>query len=164
PVQVQDANTAIDAPYTYDTSSSLIWDSTYAAVDNTAARTNDQRIVILISDGEDYSITHTLPDLINHAIAQKIPVFTVTVLHPNHSYPALMLQLALQTGGQAFSASASDAVALQGIYLNISQILTSQYKIVYNTASTGGAPVTLNIKVNDNGNLGEFSEQVTGCQ
>ncbi|MGD0586930.1 MAG: hypothetical protein ABSA86_14350, partial [Oryzomonas sp.] len=40
PVQVQDANTAIDAPYTYDTSSSLIWDSTYAAVDNTAARTN----------------------------------------------------------------------------------------------------------------------------
>jgi hypothetical protein len=165
--QVLNLKAAIDAAYPYDTSSSAIWDSTYAAVDTTAAQTNNQRIVILLSDGEDYSKTHSLTDLISHAIAQKIPVFTVTVLHTNHSYPALMQQLALQTGGQTFSASvsaaSSDVTALQGVYNNISQILTSQYTIVYNTASTGGVAVTLDVKLNDNGNLGEFSGQVTGC-
>ncbi|KAB0666555.1 VWA domain-containing protein [Oryzomonas japonica] len=161
---VQVLKNAIDAPYVYDSSTSSIWDSTYAAVDNTAARTNDQRIVILLSDGEDIPKTHTLTDLINHAIAQKIPVFTVTILHPNHSYPALMQQLALQTGGQSFSASTSDTADLQGIYGKISNILTSQFKIIYNTTSTGGATVALDVKVDDNGSYGEFTTTAIGCK
>ncbi|KAB0668579.1 VWA domain-containing protein [Oryzomonas sagensis] len=161
---VQVLKNAIDAPYAYDSSTSSIWDSTYAAVDNTAARTNDQRIVILLSDGEDIPKTHTLTDLINHAIAQKIPVFTVTILHPNHSYPTLMQQLALQTGGQSFSTSTSNAADLQGIFSKISNILASQYKIVYNTASTGGASVALDVKIDDNGNYGEFATTAIGCK
>ncbi len=153
--------TAIDAPYPGDTGGTILYEAAFAAIDDSAARNNDRRAIIILSDGYDEESTITLNAVIARSIEKGIPVFTITYMNSYMPKPEIMQQLAQSTGGEAFvSATSADT---EGIYSKISTILSQQYRIEYNTASTGGASVSLDVKVDDNSNRGEHTKVAVGC-
>jgi len=153
---------AIDAPYPGDTGLTLLYDSLIVAIDDTALRTNSRRAIIVFSDGNDEGSTNTLTAVIDRAILKNVPIFTITYTNTTYpSKPEVMQQLAQETGGEFFLTASPSEVA--GIYDKISQILSQQYLIEYVSSSTGGATISLDVEVDNNGDLGEASKEATGC-
>jgi VWFA-related protein len=146
---------AIDTPYSGDTGGTILYDSLITAIDDTALRTNTRRAIIVFSDGNDEESANTLTAVINRAILKGIPIFAIAYTNATHPMPEVMQQLAQETGGGFFLAPSSSEVA--GIYDKISQILSYQYLIEYVSSSTGGTPIYLDVKVDNNGNLGEVT-------
>jgi Ca-activated chloride channel family protein len=154
-------NTAIDAVYPGNTGGTVLYEAAFAAIDDTAARNNDRRAIIILSDGYDEESAFALNVVIARSLEKGIPVFTITYLNSVMPKPEIMQQLAQATGGEAFVATTS--ADMQSIYSKISTILSHQYLIEFNTSSTGGAPVSVNVKIDDNSDLGENTKVAAGC-
>jgi VWFA-related protein len=152
---------AIDAPYPEATGGTVLYEAAFAAIDVTSTRNNDRRAIIILSDGYDEESAFTLNAVIARSIEKGIPVFTITYMNSFMPKPEIMQQLAQSTGGEAFVASTS--ADMQAIYSKISTILSHQYLIGYDTSSTGGATVSVNVKISDNLSLGESTKVATGC-
>jgi VWFA-related protein len=154
-------DTAIDAPYPSDTTSTRIYDTIYSTIDyTTASAKNSRRAIILFSDGEDYSTVHTLQDVIDRAIEKDIPIFTIVYLDAQDPKPAIMQEMAEKSGGQYFVAAT--VADLQSVFDQISDVMGQQYLIEYNTSTTAGTSVSLDVRINHTGNLGGSSKVVTG--
>jgi VWFA-related protein len=145
---------AIDAPYPISTNNgTILYDTLITAIEDTALRTNSRRAIIVFSDGYDQGSQNTLTAVINRAILKGVPIFTVAYTKATKPMPEIMQRLAQETGGEFFLApNSSDAV---GIYDKISQILSQQYLIEYISSSTIGSTLSLNVEVDNNGDLGE---------
>jgi VWFA-related protein len=155
---------AIDAPYPGDISETRLYEALYAAIDDTAVTTTDRHAIVVISDGNDDNsgTTKTLTDVIDRAIEKNVPIFTIGYLNdPSYAKPEILNQIAQETGGLFFETA--DLSTLDTIYSTISQVLSNQYLIEYNSSSFGGTSVSLDVEVDDNGNLGEDSKEATGC-
>jgi hypothetical protein len=63
--------------------------------------------------------------------------------------------MAAETGGQYFFAPSPTDLAT--IYAKISEILSNQYTIEFQPSSPSGSTITIDVNVNDNGELGEYS-------
>jgi Ca-activated chloride channel homolog len=154
-------NASIDAPYPGNTGGTILYEAVFAAIDDTSDGSNNRRAIIVLSDGYDEESTITLDTVIARSIEKGIPVFTITYMNSSTPKPEIMQQLAQATGGEAFVALTN--ADMQGIYSKISTILSHQYLIEYETSSTGGAPVSVNIKIDDNSSFGENTKFATGC-
>jgi VWFA-related protein len=153
-------DTAIDATYPGDTSDTLIFDTVFTTIDYTAANApNSLKAIILFSDGEDYSPVHTLQDVINEAIVKNIPIYTIIYLDAQDPKPGIMQEMAQETGGQYLSINAVSQ--LTDIFTQITQVLGNQYLLEYHTSSSVGASLSLDVEINNNGNLGGTSKVVT---
>ncbi len=154
-------STAVLAPFTNNNDTNL-YDAAFKAVDDTSAMTDYRRAVIVLSDGYDYFSTHSLNDVINNAIAKKVPIFTVGI---NNSNRAVLEQMADDTGGQFFESKTTQNLAT--IYQQLSSILyEKQYILTFDQLPLGvpgGATANLNIGVNSNGVIGDDSRLITSC-
>lgn len=151
---------AIETAYTGNGGETHLYDTIWQAVElaSDPAR-NDRRAVVLISDGHDEgSVDHDLAAVIENANENGVPVFAIGL---GDMYISSMQQLADGTGGQYFVAPTSSD--LEDIYQQIAQILTNQYVIEYQSPSSGGSEIELNIEVEHGGDLGEDPKTVTGC-
>ena len=151
---------AIEASYTGDMNQTRLYDAVWQAVEASADPSrNDRRAVVVLTDGIDEgSIDHQIADVVENANERGVPVFTIGL--GNVFIPALQ-QLADQTGGQYFLAPTEDE--LQSIYQSIAKILTYQYIIEYESPSTGGDLIDLDIEIDQDGKSGEDSKSITGC-
>jgi VWFA-related protein len=158
-------NGLIDAPFTGDTTGTVLYDVVYdavGAVNN--AQSIPRRAVVVLSDGLDVGSTRTLDQAIDRAVQAGIPVFAIAITDAVDPQPTVMKRLADETGGVYFEASS--ATEVEDIYLQIAGILSEQYSIQYTTTSSGGATIALDVEVDENAdqvNEGEASRDAIGC-
>ena len=145
---------AIDSPFTgHETT--LLYDTLWVVIDETAVRPNKQAIVV-ISDGQDNTSTHTLTEVVAKAKGSGIPVFAIGFGDVN---VLVLPPLANETGGRYFFAPTADDLNL--IYLQIVDILVGQYALEYTSQVHGS--ITLDLAVNFNGMTGMATRSFTGC-
>lgn len=155
----------VDAPFTGDTEGTILYDVVYSAIDalNTDG-SNPYRAVVVLSDGLDVGSGSTLPSVITFALQAGIPVYSIAITEAVDPQPLVMKQLAEGTYGVYFEAPSASAV--EGIYSQIAGILSDQYLIQYDSASSGGSPIDLDVFVEGPlpGDKGEASrDAVAGC-
>jgi len=154
-----DLNTAIMAPFTGDDDGTAMYDAVWQAVEDTAARdVSRRRAVVVIADGKDNRSFTDLSELIEQALEKGVPVFTIGLGEVNAEN---MQQLADETGGQYYLAP--DETELQNIYFQISDIISSQYILEYNSLSSMSDTIDLKVEVDYNTLQGEDSRETIGC-
>lgn len=93
--------TAVGATSTYD--------GGYLGVDKTYQRNNPNKVLILLSDGEDNQSSKTQMDVINYAILKQVPIYTIGVsLDPKTT--DTLKRIARLTGGKYYQAEDPDAL------------------------------------------------------
>ena len=158
--------TAINAPFNKG-ELTLLYDTVYKAVDDTALQTTFRRAVIVATDGIDEGptvgvplSTHTLPQVIANAQAKNVAIFTIGI---GSSVNATALgQMASSTGGIFYQASASQNLAT--IYQQLSSLLFERQYVV--TFTVTGAPASTNpvtIAATSGGVSGNATKSVTTC-
>ena len=121
-----------------------MYDAVEQAVTDTAAQGPDRRrAVVVIADGRDNSSLIELDGLIEQALDDGVPVFTIGLGDVNAE---TMQQLA-------------DETELQNIYDQISDIISSQYTLAYETPSSCGDAISLDVVVENGGLQGEDSRE-----
>ena len=134
-----------------------MYDAVSQAVEDTADQGIDRRrAVVVIADGRDNSSYTDLNQLIDQALEEGVPVFTIGLGDVNAEN---MQQLADETGGQYYYAP--DETKLQEIYDQISDIISSQYTLAYDSSSTCGDIISLDVVVEDGVLQGEDSRDIT---
>ena len=133
-------DTSTDPPTTEGTA---LYDAVYASIERAKGGANSTKAVIVLSDGSDRGTpVHTLEQVITYANTDpKIPVFTIYYVDSDWAYdakPAIMEQLAEETGGQDFYA---DVTSMQYIFDQIWGALTKKYRITYTPTSCTGSPL-----------------------
>ena len=156
-------------PWTGD-ANTLLYDSVYRAIDDTAVQTAYRRAVIVATDGVDEGVTagvplstHSLAEVIANAVSKKVPVFTIGI--GNSVNAAVLQSMAVQTGGMFYQANTSQNLA--AIYQQLSSLLfQNQYVLTFNQLSVGtaGTSSPLRVDVNTpNGIQGSGASTVTSC-
>ena len=136
-----------------------IYDAVYQAVDLTKVQTG-RKAIILMTDGGDNSSTHSITDAINYAIQASLPVYTIGLgLSAGSAEEQHLQQIATQTGGKYYLAPSSST--LSTIYQSISQQLSNQYLITYNSASTTSTARNVSISVTYNGSTDSKTKTYT---
>ena len=134
-----------------------MYDAVSQAVADTADRGIDRRrAVVVIADGRDNSSIIDLNELIDQALEEGVPVFTIGLGDVNAEN---MQQLADETGGQYYYAPTEGN--LDDIYDQISEIISSQYTLAYDSSSTCGDIISLDVVVDDGGLQGDDSRDIT---
>lgn len=130
----------IDA-YAYSGGSTAFFDSTYASLVATAAKTG-RKAILAMTDGEDNSSSHTKDEIIAYAQQYHIPVYTIGFGSPDE---VVMQEIATQTGGKYYRGT--DAAALQQILTDIGNLINNQYVISYDTTTNDGTVHSLDVCV-----------------
>ncbi|MGD0765995.1 MAG: VWA domain-containing protein [Dehalococcoidia bacterium] len=127
--------------------STALYDAVIAGVNAAKTAPLPRKVVILLTDGQDYGSrsTATLEQSLDEASRSGVPVFTIGV---GEAMNAPYLQdLAQATGGRFLSAPAPSDVA--GVYDGIGILLRSQYLVrVQMAAAADGGTSELRIAVN----------------
>ena len=112
--------------------------------------------MVVIADGRDNSsLNIDLNGLIDQALDSGVPVFTIGLGDVNAEN---MQQLADETGGQYYYAP--DESDLDAIYDQIAEIISSQYTVGYDSSSTCGDIISLDVVVEDGILQGEDSRDI----
>jgi Ca-activated chloride channel family protein len=145
-----------------------LYDAAYQAVEDTATRTTYRRAVVVATDGIDEGptpgaqfSTRILPELINNAVAKKVPIFTIGIGTSINA--AVLQQMASATGGVYYQANTSQNLAT--IYQQLTSILyQKQYAMQFNQLMLGaGMTSILTIGVTSNGVPGSATTQIISC-
>ena len=147
---------SIDTPFPHVRFGTRLLDAIWDSIESTSLRSSERLAVVAVSDGEDVDSIKAINEVVQHAIGNNVAVFTIGLGDVN---TVAMQQIAAETGGQYFFAPSSSD--LTSIYLKISEILSNQYTIEYQTSSPVGTTITIDVEVDDNGDLGEYSRTVT---
>lgn len=133
---------ALDSLRTGEAGSTPLYDSTMRSITDVAAKgVVYSRAVIVLTDGIDTVSTTTVPQVIDNARTNGIPVFPIGLGNPNdpNSLNRDELQeIANQTGGLFLFAE--DPTALASVFAFLSEILASSYRV--ETNMTFNPPIT----------------------
>lgn len=151
-----------DFPYAVGT---VLYDAIRTTLDNTVSQTNERRAIIVVSDFQNTWEAGGLADnnapvpadLIAAAADNNVQIYTIGI--GDNINTEVMQALAQGTGGQYFLDPNAEDLDL--IYSAISQTLTNQYTIEYTASAGAGSTISLDVLVNDGGDLGETSKTVT---
>ena len=124
-----DKNTLIDAIEQspgVPPASTRLYDTIYRAISDTAEQTG-RKAVIALTDGDDTLSVKTLDDVVDYAVNNDVPVFTIG-LDQEIDVNNLKI-IAEQTGGAYYESPTSDD--LIDIYEALSVILKNQYLVTY---------------------------------
>jgi hypothetical protein len=102
-----------------------------------------------------------LDELIAHAQANEAFIFTIGLQDPGGDpiNAAVMQRMAVETGGQYFEAA--DSTELEPIYLQISEILSNQYEIIFAAGQADGTTNDLKVVASSGTLLGDDTERVS---
>ncbi len=154
-----DLEEAIVADYTGETNQTLLYDTLWRVVDDTAdTAVNEHQAVIVLSDGIDEGSENNLSGVIAHALEKGVPIYAIGL---GHVYESILRQIANDTGGQYFHAPESSD--LQDAYKKIASILSNRYEINYVTPSAGAAAETIEVDVAYDDLYGGDSRNFTSC-
>jgi VWFA-related protein len=156
--KLQALKDAIDAPYPDSTPGTRLYDAVDDSVDRLALRANDRLASVVLSDGNDDLSDFDLDDVITNAQNKKIFIFTIGLVGETGVNAEVLQLMAVKTGGLYFEAP--NAGALDGIYAQISQVLTNQYEITFDTTRPVGTTNTLQVVVTQGALDGEDTESV----
>ena len=105
-----------------------------------AGGSRDKKVLIVISDGGDNASAHTLADVLQAGNKSNIQVYTIGIFDPDDpdKNPAVLRQLALATGGEAFVPNELSEVV--SVCESIAKDIRTQYTLGYlsNAATQGG--------------------------
>ncbi len=87
------------------------------------------KAVIVFTDGQENSSSHTLQDAVSTAVAANIPVYTIGL--GSGANQSFLTTLAHDTGGEYYYAPSASQMA--AIYAAIKQSIQAQYLLVYDT-------------------------------
>jgi VWFA-related protein len=145
--------TAIDSPFSRG--NTALYNALSLAIQETANRGN-RRAIIVITDGDNNVPGKTLDEVIAEAKNSGIRIFTIGL---GNAVPAVLSQIASETGGQYYSAPTS--TDLDTIYLQIAETLVGQYLLEY--MSSGASSITLDLRVDFPGLTGRATKAFSGC-
>jgi len=146
---------AVDAPWDGGRGT-VLYDAVYQAIQDVAARANDRKAVIVITDGSDTQSEKILTDVINLGKDNGVPVFAIGL---GDLDAEILGQMANGTGGQYISALSSDN--LKTIYLQLARVFyNDQYVLNYTSGAAAGA-VQLTIGAELNGVTGNDTTEFT---
>ncbi len=119
-----------------------LYNTVYDSITRVMTGTKTKKAVILLSDGAN-TITsgRTLAEAITYAQQQNVPIFAVYFVdstYASSAKPAIMKQLATETGGQDFYAN---TMTMETIFGQISALLSKKYTITYTPTSCTGSPL-----------------------
>jgi len=129
------------------TGKTALYDAIWKARERMASGSRDKKVLIVISDGGDNASAHTLADLLQAGNKSNIQVFTIGIFDPNDpdKNPAVLRQLAMATGGEAFvPEELSDVVP---VCESIAKDIRSQYTLGYLSSAATQAGGYHSIKV-----------------
>lgn len=131
-----------------------LYNAVFNSLDRATEGTNNKLAVIALSDGVN---THaggkTLPDVINKALIEEIPIFSIYYVDQNvypDATPEIMQQMAFNTGGQYYNTVNSNE--LEDIYEQIANVLSNKYTITFQTTYSS-EPANIEIRAEDSGGL-----------
>ena len=105
-----------------------------------AGGSRDKKVLIVISDGGDNASAHTLADVLQAGNKSNIQVYTIGIFDPDDpdKNPAVLRQLAMATGGEAFVPNELSEVV--SVCESIARDIRTQYTLGYlsNAATQGG--------------------------
>ena len=160
----KDQQALIDAIYedwTLERTRTALYDAIYKGIEDTALQ-EGRRAVVAITDGREVGSNHTLDDVINLAVDNEVPVFTIRLGWAEPEEVADLKQIAELSGGKYFYAPGSSD--LEEIYLQISEmVVLKQYIVSYGSALDDGLTHDLEITVEYQGLSGSDSRQFTAC-
>ena len=136
---------AIGEDWTLARTRTALYDAIYKGIEDTALQ-EGRRAVVAITDGREVGSNHTLDDVINLAVDNEVPVFTIRLGWADPEEVADLKQIAEESGGKYFYAAGSSD--LEEIYLQISEMLVlKQYIVSYDSDLTDGGIHELEIRV-----------------
>jgi VWFA-related protein len=121
------------------TGKTALYDAVWKAREWLAGGSRDKKVLIVISDGGDNASVHTLADVLKAGNKSNIQVFTIGIFDPDDpdKNPAVLRQLALATGGEAFVPNELSEVV--SVCESIAKDIRSQYTLGYlSSAATQG--------------------------
>jgi VWFA-related protein len=140
-----------------------LYDTLWSVIDLTATRQNN-RVIILISDGKDEDVNcvpnvsvKSLAEVIAHAADNNVAILAVGLGNANS---AVLNQLAGGTGGQYYYAPS--AGELYDVYEAIRDLVSGQYSMKYSSSLHGSSSILFKVTVDSNGQ-GEASRLAVGC-
>jgi VWFA-related protein len=159
-----DKQLLIDAIYegwTLAQTGTALYDAIYLAVSDTALQ-EGRRGVIAITDGRENCSDHDKDDVIDLAVDNEVPVFTIRLGWAMEDEVEDLKEIAELSGGKYFNAPELDD--LEEIYLQISEMLVlEQYIISYDSALIEGGIRDLEITLEYQGLSGSDLRQFTAC-
>jgi VWFA-related protein len=113
------------------TGKTALYDAVWKAREWVAAGSRDKKVLIVISDGGDNASAHTLAEILQAGNKSNIQVFTIGIFDPDDpdKNPAVLRQLALATGGEAFVPEEVSEVV--SVCESIAKDIRSQYTLGY---------------------------------
>jgi Ca-activated chloride channel homolog len=113
------------------TGETALYDAIWKAREWTASGSRDKKVLIVISDGGDNASAHTLADVLHAGNKSNIQMFTIGIFDPDDpdKNPAVLKQLALSTGGEAFVPKELSEVV--SVCESIAKDIRSQYTLGY---------------------------------
>ncbi|MFH1676283.1 MAG: VWA domain-containing protein, partial [bacterium] len=134
--------------------STALYDAIALGVENTAARTNQLKAVVAMTDGqENNSVTYSNRDnLIDYIDDYNVPVYTIGLGSVD---AASLQQIATDTGGEYFYAP--DSAQLADLYNKISIRTEQQYILTITVPDPTAANIDVDLTVNHGGLSGNVS-------
>ena len=135
-------------------------DAAYDSITKAALGSNNNKIVIILSDGNEVSgsAAKTFEEVVAIAKEKGIPLFTVYYLGEGGN-PQLLERLAQETGGQYYDSTPPDT-DLTTILKQIFKIVSNEYTLSYTPLLGCNRTITLGVKVDNNNLFGEDSETI----
>jgi len=144
------------------------YDSLDTAIATISASAKDRKAIIINTDGEDNDgdgnplSTSTISDIIDEAVANGVPIFTVGL--GDRVDPDLLEQISEATGGTFSSSATSDN--LSTIYSQLADLLfTDQYVLTYETGLGSVDSGNLQVTVTYSSDIsGSDTKSIQTCQ
>lgn len=130
------------------TGATRLYRAAFDAIQKASEKPLGQRLVLLLSDGQDTASTVTFDDVVSAAKNKAVPVFTVAIsAEGDAEFLNQMERLALLAGGIPYQVQ-GDTEGLSDEFAAIAELLRWQYQVVYNSnAPADGLPHTLTVQV-----------------
>jgi len=122
------------------TGKTALYDAVWKARERLGSGSRDKKVLIVISDGGDNASTHTLADVLQAGNKSNIQVYTIGIFDPDDPdrNPAVLRQLALASGGEAFVPGELSEVV--SVCDGIAEDIRTQYTLGYlSNAATQGS-------------------------
>jgi len=116
-----------------------LYDALHFAVERTLSGSDERKVVILITDGDDKSSIHTPQEVLDAAHRNGVSIYTISVngvgikWGDTKNFDNILRLLAAQTGGTSFFPTKSDRLAAN--FRKITDELRSQYSIGYRSTN-----------------------------
>jgi tight adherence protein B len=139
-----DADAALRAISVDSREGTALYDAVVMAANQLSAEEQPGRVIIVLTDGQDVSSSHSLEDAIAAAKRVGAAVYPIGIASSGFT-PEPMQQLAAETGGTFYRAAST--TALNHVYSSVARELARTWRVSYVTAARPGDRLELSAAV-----------------